>query len=56
MFIFSVCCEGDKPCWPRQYHADKRKRLLNVEVVSSKVKVGTGSKASLIRVSFVGVA
>lgn len=56
MFIFSLHCEGDKQCWPRQCHADTRKRLLSLEVVSSNVEVVTGQeRGRLVRVSFVGV-
>lgn len=57
MFIFSLHCEGDKQCWPRQCHADTRKRLLRLEVVSSYVEVVPGQETwRLVRVSFVGVA
>lgn len=34
VFIFSLHCEGDKKCWLRQWHADTRKHMLGVEVVS----------------------
>lgn len=34
VFIFSLYCEGDKKCWLRQWHADTKKHMLGVEVVS----------------------
>lgn len=34
VFIFSLHCKGDKKCWLRQCHADTRKHLLGMEVVS----------------------
>lgn len=47
MFIFSLHCEGDKKCWLRQWHADTRKHLLDVEVgFPLKLKLVFGRKAN----------
>lgn len=47
VFIFSLHCEGDKKCWLRQWHADTRKHLLDVEVgFPLKWKLVLGSKAT----------
>lgn len=40
MFIFSLHREGDKQCWPRQCHADTRKRSLGAGVVFLPVVTG----------------
>lgn len=49
VFIFSLHCEGDKKCWLRQWHADTRKHLLDVEVgFPLKLKLVLGRKATIV--------